>query len=81
MATVIAIMKEHTAANPQIEIYFTGSTPERTRLYTRILKVYYPVFSKDFQIAGIARIRGKTSRIPFNSESDLEYLAFLVKRN
>jgi len=80
LATVIAILKEYTAQNPQTEVFFTGSTIERTRLYTRILTVYYPVFSTDFRIVGITRTEGKTSRTSFNPTSNLEYLAFLIKR-
>jgi hypothetical protein len=65
---------------PLIPTMATGSTVERTRLYTRILRLYYPAFSKDFQIIGIARIKGKASRTSFNPASKLEYLAFLITR-
>src|SRR5882672_8774429 len=44
LATVISIMRDFTTKNPQACITFTGSTEERTKLYTRILKSYYSSF-------------------------------------
>jgi hypothetical protein len=44
MVTVIEILKHFTSQHPSMEIYFEGSTAERTKLYGRILKAYYPIF-------------------------------------
>jgi hypothetical protein len=80
MATVVDIVKHFTAQHPKIIIFFAGSTLERTRLYTRILKSYYPVFSGEFAIFGIIGNENEGKTIPFDPLSDIEYLAFLIRR-
>lgn len=80
LATVITIVKEFTAEYPQIEVFFTGSTTQRTRLYARILKTYYPLFNKEFVISGITRAKNKTKRTLFDPQSHADYLAFLLRR-
>jgi hypothetical protein len=54
LATVVDILKSFISLDPNVKIYFRGSTPERTKLYARILSTYYSVFSKDFIITGIS---------------------------
>jgi len=54
LATVVDILKSFISLDPNVKIYFRGSTPERTKLYARILRTYYSVFSKDFIITGIS---------------------------
>jgi hypothetical protein len=81
LATVISILKDFTAEFPQAEIYFSGSTIERTRLYTRILKTYYTSFSKEFKITAIIASDNNNQQVQFDPDSRTEYLGFLVKRN
>ncbi|MDO6432918.1 hypothetical protein Q4E93_20080 [Flavitalea sp. BT771] len=80
LATVIAILKDFTTEYPQVEVFFAGSTIERTKLYTRILRTYYSVFSKEFTISGITGSENDNKRIAFHPKADIEYLAFLIKR-
>lgn len=80
LATVVAILRNFTEQNPQAEIYFEGSTVERTVLYGRILKTYYTTFSKEFSIACILNDGNDFQMVPFDSSSDQKYLAFLIKR-
>jgi hypothetical protein len=80
LATVVEILKHFTNQYPQTEIYFEGSTVERTILYERILKTYYHIFSKEFQIGCIAESDGDINVIPYEPNSDNKYLAFLIKR-
>jgi hypothetical protein len=80
LATVIDILKNFTTEYPQAEIFFTGSTVDRTKLYTRILRTYYTAFSKDFVISAIIGSENKNKRIPFDPKEDVEYLGFLIKR-
>lgn len=80
LATVIEILKDYTKRNPGKEILFTGSTPDRTKLYTRILKGYYNNFSKDFQITSITFSDNTLKRSPFDPTLNIEYYAFLIKR-
>jgi hypothetical protein len=80
LATIIAILKDFTAEYPAIEIFFSGTTPERTKLYTRILRTYYSIFSSEFNISGITGSENKNRRIPFEPKTDIEYLGFLINR-
>ena len=56
MATVIHIIKNFTDDYPDYKIVFTGSTIVRTKLYERILKTYYSVFSKEFSVTALEEI-------------------------
>jgi hypothetical protein len=80
LATVIGILRDYTAEYPQVEIFFAGSTIERTKLYTRILKTYYLTFSKEFTISAVAGSENVNKRIPFDPMANIEYLGFLIKR-
>lgn len=80
LATVIGILKDFTAEFPQSEIYFMGSTVERTRLYARILKTYYASFSKEFTITAIIYSDNDNQQVPFDPQSKMEYWGFLIKR-
>jgi hypothetical protein len=65
---------------PDGSINDTVHSAERTKLYSRIMKTYYPVFSKDFLISAIAKFKNTNRRISFDPKSNLEYLAFIIKR-
>jgi hypothetical protein len=80
LATVVDILRHFTSRHPEITIFFTGSTIERTRLYARILKTYYTIFSKDFIVYGIVGTANDNKIIPFDPQSEMEYLVFLIKR-
>jgi hypothetical protein len=81
LATVIDILRHFTMQHPDAEIYFEGSTEERTVLYSRILKNYYSVYSKEFAIAGvISDTKDAVNIIPYEPSSDRKFLAFLIKR-
>lgn len=80
LATVVMILKHFTAQRPDAIIYFSGSTPERTRLYTRILKIYYAEFIKEFTIYGVVGTQQNNQRISFDPNVQLDYLGFLIKR-
>jgi hypothetical protein len=80
LATVIGILKDYTAEYPQVEVFFAGSTIERTKLYTRILKTYYTTFSKEFILSAISGSENANKRIPFDPMANIEYLGFLIKR-
>jgi hypothetical protein len=77
---VIGILRDYTAEYPQVEVFFAGSTIERTKLYTRILKTYYLTFSKEFTISAVAGSENVNKRIPFDPTANIDYLGFLIKR-
>jgi hypothetical protein len=80
MATVIEILKHFTSQYPDVEIYFEGSTKERTKLYDRILKTNFPIFSKDFEIGCILEINGGFHILPYDRSINNTYIAFIIKR-
>jgi len=80
LATLIGIIREFTELEPDSMIYIEGSTVERTKLYTRILTTYYPIFSKEFSIVGVINRENQKEPVLFEVKSDVEYFAFLIKR-
>lgn len=80
LATIVHIMIDFTSELPDMEIFFTGSTPERTRLYTRILNTYYATFSKEFIIKGLIFDKSDYIEAPFKPNSGLKYLGFIIKK-
>ena len=80
LATVVDILRHFTEQYPLAEIYFQGSTEERTNLYGRILRTYYPMFSKEFAIAGVIETKNDITIVPYSYKADQEYLAFLIKK-
>ncbi|WP_435222021.1 DUF6934 family protein [Niabella hirudinis] len=79
LVTVICILKEFTLLRPNIKIMFVGSTPERQRLYQRILKMYHSGFIKEFAITGLIETDQGYKELIFKPESHFIYLAFLCK--
>src|SRR5882672_2963831 len=51
--TVVKILMEYTQLNPATQIFIKGSTEVRTRLYERMLRMNYSVFSQEFAINGV----------------------------
>ena len=79
-ATVIRIAYDFSTRFPSLKIIFTGSTPERTNLYNRILRMYYTEFSKDFFITAFIEKRETIFEVDFDPENSIGYTAFLIKR-
>ena len=79
LATVVSILRDFTTKNPQAQVTFTGSTDERTKLYTRILKSYHSSFSKEFTISGFVKEGDEYKMVPFDPGASLAYVVFLVK--
>lgn len=79
-ATIIEIVKEFTAEFPHLKIAFDGSTPERMKLYNRILKTYYSDFSKEFQISGLIEDALTELEADFEPKVTGKYILYFVKR-
>lgn len=79
-ATIIQIVKEFTAEFPHLKIAFAGSTPERMKLYNRILKTYYSDFSKEFQISGLVKDALTELETDFEPKVPGKYILYFVKR-
>jgi hypothetical protein len=80
LSTVIFIVKDFLAENPEARIVFAGSTILRTKLYQRILKTYHSQFRKDFTITAFRKSGDSAEEIHFEPDTSEEYLAFIVKR-
>jgi hypothetical protein len=80
LVTVIGIVRDFTSKNPHAHIIFTGSTKERTDLYSRILRSYYSSFVEEFTISGFAKVGDKYKEIPFDPTIDLDFPFYLIKK-
>jgi hypothetical protein len=80
LATVAMIAKHFTTLYPHTIILFFGSTEERTRVYARILKIYYTEFRREFVIYGITGTAQEGQRLPFDPCAQIDYIGFLIKR-
>ena len=80
LATTIQILIDFTSKFPDSVIFFSGSTQERTKLYTRILRTYYSTFSKEFIVNVLVKDGEAYSELPFEPKSDLKFHGFLIRR-
>ncbi|MBN9385340.1 MAG: hypothetical protein J0H74_31575 [Chitinophagaceae bacterium] len=56
LVTIVQIIRDFSAQHPNAKIVFAGSTQERTKLYTRIIKMYYEDFCKEFKITVLIKV-------------------------
>lgn len=82
LGTVIEIVKDFTNENAHLNIVFSGSTAERTKLYHRILKNYCQSFEKDFILSAFVETGiKKYVEIAFNElDEKSNYVAFFIKK-
>ncbi|NII26992.1 hypothetical protein HB364_18015 [Pseudoflavitalea sp. X16] len=78
LATVTSAVYEFTSKFPENGVFFTGSTPERTRLYRMAIALNYGELVADFEIFGIIRDMNTFLDVPF--EKGVDYFGFLIKR-
>src|SRR5688572_26982983 len=52
LATIVAAISKFTTEYPEKVIWFTGSSPDRTRLYRMIITLHLEELSKSFTILG-----------------------------
>jgi hypothetical protein len=80
LATMVHILLDFTTNFPAVEVFFTGSTDERTRLYSRIVRTYYRTFSKDFRINVLVSDGQNLVEVPFETGAKSEFFGFVIKR-
>lgn len=78
LATVAATVYEFTAHYPEKFVFFTGSTPERTRLYRMALATNLEELNGDFEIYGVILTKGLYYVAPFVKGE--AFFGFLIKR-
>jgi hypothetical protein len=77
LATVASVVNVFCRVYPQKWILFTGSTPERTRLYRMAITLNYEELDVDFEIVGLLRDMDAYIDVPF--EKGVNYFGFLVR--
>jgi hypothetical protein len=78
LATVAGSVFEFTAKYPGKLVFFTGSTPARTRLYRIALTINFNELSVDFEIFGVSA--GRFTFLVEKFEKGKDYYGFLIKR-
>jgi hypothetical protein len=77
LATVVMALKIFFNKYPGKWVYFTGSSPERTRLYRMAITLNLDELSADFEIVGKLAINNSFIDVPF--EKEVNYFGFLVR--
>lgn len=80
LMTVIQIIRDFTTQFPEIKIFFSGSTEERIKLYTYILRKYHEDFKEEFIITASILTDNSFKEVEFDPQSSDTYFAFFVKR-
>jgi hypothetical protein len=80
LSTIVQIIMDFTTLFPDTEIFFTGSTPERNKLYVRIMRSYYGTFSKQFIINVLVKDGMDYQERAFSPEYKAEVAGFFIKR-
>jgi hypothetical protein len=75
LATIVSSVYAFTDKENEAWVYATGSTPSRTRLYRMGITKYLEEVQQDFEIYGL--LLGEWQ----NFEKDIDYTAFVVRRN
>jgi hypothetical protein len=78
LATVVSSVQLFTAEYPAKWIFFSGSTPERTRLYRMAIALNIEELSINFEIIGILKDLDSFVYVPFQIE--VNYFGFLFRR-
>ncbi len=80
LGTIIQIMIDFSNKFPSTEIFFAGSTPERSKLYLRIARTHYRSLSKIFTISILEPKENGFVERPFDATLSIPFLGFLIKR-
>lgn len=78
LKTITIIIYRFTSLYPGALIFFTGSTPARTRLFRMILTSYNNDLKKDYQLYGVKKDKNGFTREPFRKNVD--YFGFAIKK-
>lgn len=78
LATVAATIYEFTIHYPEKYVFFTGSTPERTRLYRMAISNNLEELTADYEIYGVQWDSGTFMVEPFLKGKS--FFGFIIKR-
>ena len=74
LATVFSVLNDFLLKHPKFTVYFTGSTPIRTRLYQIAINTYLEEFSTRYEVFG----QYGDEVEPF--QKNKKYESFLIKK-
>jgi hypothetical protein len=77
LATVVTILKIFFDHYPNQQVYFTGSTPARTRLYRMAITLNLEELNSDFEIVGTLSDSDIPNNAPFTK--GVNYFGFLIR--
>jgi hypothetical protein len=77
LATVVMVLKIFFDKYPNKWVFFTGSTPERTRLYRMAITLNLEELSSDFEIIGALTDKSTFRDAPF--KKGINYFGFYVQ--
>jgi hypothetical protein len=77
LATVVTVLKFFFEKYPYKCVFFTGSSPERTRLYRMAITLNLEELSTDFEIVGTLTNEDIHENAPF--KKGINYFGFLVR--
>jgi hypothetical protein len=75
LATVLQAINDVTIKHAGKDIFFSGTTPERSRLYRMAINLHFEILSSNFNISGVSK---DLIEVPFTK--DVDYIGFLMKR-
>jgi len=75
LATIVSAVYAFTDREKDVWVYATGNTPARTRLYRMGITKYIDEVRQNFEVYGL--LNGEWEFF----EKDIDYTAFLVRRN
>ena len=78
LATIVAVLTVFFDAYSDKWVYFTGSTPERTRLYRMAITLNLEELSTDFEIIGALTDKSTFRNAPF--KKGINYFGFYVQQ-
>jgi hypothetical protein len=78
LATIASAIYQFTMQFPEKLVFFTGSTPQRTRLYRMAIALNFDELVVDFQIFGILKEEHSFINVPF--QKNIDYFGFMIRR-
>ncbi|WP_341842046.1 DUF6934 family protein [Chitinophaga caseinilytica] len=79
-ATIIKVMEDFLEIYPKASLLFTGSTQQRTRIYSMILKRYFPRFSRKYEITVLNNMSALNFELPYDPEKEIPVATFRIRK-
>lgn len=79
-STLLDIIRDFLKTKPTAELFFDGSTQQRTDVYGKLLKRYNSLLVKEFDITGLIKKGGGIIQVDFEVDKDRDYLAYSIRK-